>query len=612
VVATVKTVKSPIPKVCLETDDLRHVLPSVNAADRPADDPRTILEAMVRNFEPDVAENRTLIRGLLDNDREAFYANAIDLLRHSDDSPGFQHLLGLLNSDGLLPRALCDSNLSKEEAIALGRAATRADPMAEVALARGLADSGLPNSGPVQLESAPRLMEILAEISDGSRILPSMMRLMRHSNPYIRSKAVLMIGRGSHSIQWLKGRMAQADPRIRANAVEAIWSLNSREAKTLLGSALADTNNRVVGNALLGLYHMGECSVIPEIAKMAGHEASLFRSTAAWVMGETGDPRFTETLVRMLVEPDTTVRKLAVTALRRVKAVAAQTVQGAEWRMAGVIQTGQPNGRQTTLRKVHLAVASNDVDEQPKILPTQFTLTEGARNVLAYKVTERPAAEAMSVIFIFPRSEEAASAPWNQGASQCLAWKRRSDLWCNLPFLPPGDPEAAGASPRQPLPFSSSPEALEESFGRTPGRVDCSELWQTLWRCVGSDQAAARGKRHLIVVATDHIGKIAGHSLISNMIGSRTSLQVISSVSNPEVEDFCRQVKGRSRTFENEAEIPELILQAYWNLLIRYEISYQPVSPEATFLKVRVQTASGWGEVQIPILQGDLLTEPRA
>jgi hypothetical protein len=589
-------------KVRPKPDDLKYVLPSVTTADRPADDPRTVLETLVRDFERDIEENRSLIRNLLDDDLEAFYANAIDLLRAPGDSPGFQHLIGLLVSSGLLLRALCDPSQSKEQAIALGRAATRADPTADVALARGLADSAHPDGGPVPAEAAHRLMEILAEISDGSRILPSMMRLMRHSDPYIRSKAVLMIGRGSRSIQWLKGRMAQADPRIRANAIEAIWSLNSREAQTLLRSALADANNRVVGNALLGFYYMGECSVIPEIANLARHEASVFRSTAAWVMGETGDPRFTETLVRMLVEPDTTVRKLAFAALRRVKAAAAGAVPGAGWHMAGVIQTGPSNRRQTAKRQVHLAVASNDAGDQPRILPTQFILTEGARSVLSYNVTERPAAEAMSVIFIFPRTEEAASAPWNQGASQCLAWKRPSDFWCNLPFLPPEDPEATGAPARHaPLPFVGSPEALEESFGRTPSPVDCLELWQTLWRCVGPDQAAARGKRHLILVATDRVGKIAEHSLISNVIGSRASLQVISSVSNPEVKDFCRQAKGRLRTFENQAEIPELIVQAYLSLLARYEISYQPVSPEATILKARVQTSSGWGEVKIPI-----------
>jgi hypothetical protein len=580
------------------------VLPSVTTADRPADDPRTVLETLVRDFERDAAENGALLSGLLDNDREAFYASAIDLLRVSDDSPGFQRLIVLMVSSGLLLRALCDPNLSREEAIALGRAATRADPRADVALAKGLADSVLPDGGPAQLEAAPRLMEILAEISDGSRIQPAMMRLMRHSNPSIRSKAVLMIGRGGQSIQWLKGRMAQADPRIRANAIEAIWSVNSREAQTLLGSALADTNNRVLGNALLGLYRLGDCSVIQEIVLMASHETTVFRSTAAWVMGETDDPRFAETLVRMLVEPDTTVRKVAFTALRRIKAAAAQTVQGTEWRMAGLIEASQPNDPPKTLRTVQLAVTSIDSGDQPKVLPTQFILTEGARNVLSYKVTERPAAEAMSVIFVFPRTEEPATAPWNLGALQCLAWKRPADLWCSLPYLPSGVSEATGAVAKHaPAPFISSPEAVSASLARTPDHADCSDLWETLGRCVGLDRAAARGKRHLIVVATDRVGRIAGQGLILSVIGSRTSLQVISSVSNPKVEDFCRQAKGRLRTFETEAEIPELIQEAYLNLLARYQIRYQPVSPEATILKARVQTASGWGEVKIPIPQ---------
>jgi hypothetical protein len=419
-----------------------------------------------------------------------------------------------------------------------------------------------------------------------------------------------MIGRGGHSVQWLKVRMAQADPRIRANAIEAMWSVNSREAQILLGFALADSNNRVVGNALLGLFYLGDCSVIQEIVLMASHEASLFRSTAAWVMGATGDPRFTETLLRMLVEPDTTVRKLAFTALRRIKAAAVQTVQGTEWPMSGLIRDTQPNDSQKPQRKVHLAVTSEDGPDQPKILPTQFILTEDARNVLSYKVTERPPAEAMSVIFVLPRASEPATAPWNLGASRCLAWKRTSDLWCNLPFLPTEDSEAppgapaalTGASTNDPAPpYISSREALGASFEQTPPRSDCSELWETLGRCVGSGQAAARGKRHLIVVATDRIGKVAGRGLILGMIGSRISLQVISSISNPNVEDFCRQAKGRLRTFENEAEIPELIRQAYLNLLARYEISYQPLAPDATILKARVQTSSGWGEVRISI-----------
>jgi hypothetical protein len=227
----------------------------------------------------------------------------------------------LLASSGLLLRAPCDPNLAKAEAMALGGAATRVDPKTDVALVRGLADSAGPDGGPVPMEAAPGWMEILAEISDGSRILPWMMRLMRHSNPSIRSKAVLMIGRGGQSVQWLKGCMAQANPRIRANAIEAMGSVNSREAQVVLRFALADANNRVVGYALLGLLHWGL------LCYSGNRENGPSRSRPFPLLGHVGDgrnrrSRFTKTLVRMLVEPNAVVRKRAFTGIGRIKAAA--------------------------------------------------------------------------------------------------------------------------------------------------------------------------------------------------------------------------------------------------------------------------------------------------
>lgn len=580
--------------------DLTHVLPSGTTTDRPIDDARTILEALVRNFERDIAENRKLIREQFENDPAAFYHNSIALLGRGDESRGFQHLVLFLVSNGLLLRALCDPNLSKEEAMALGRAATRANPLADVELARGLANSAVPEGGPVAPEAAPRLIEILAEISDGSRILPSLMRLMRHPNPYVRSKAVLMIGRGSHSVKWVRGRLAESDPRIRANAIEALWGSQSPEAQVLLRFALADGNNRVVGNALLGLYLAGDCAVIPDIVKMASSEQPLFRSTAAWVMGETGDPRFTEVLVRMLVEQNPVVRKRAFAAVGRIKAAAALTGQGARWRAAGIV-AAQPGDLQRTHRKVHLAVAMENGLDEPKVLPTQVILSENGQNVLNYKVIEKPPADSMSVIFVFPRAVDPGAAPWNQGALKCLVWKRPSDLWANLPFLPAGDLGTEGHPVEEPPFFLSGHDKLAASFEKTPGRVDCSELWETLWRAVRPDQPPVRGRRHLIVVTNQEIGRIAGHGLVANMLSSRSSLQVISTFPNPSVEEFCRKARGRFRTFENETDIPEMIQQAYLNLLTRFEITYPPVSPDAPEVKARIQTPLGWAEVKIPI-----------
>src|SRR5205085_5880343 len=104
--------------------------------------------------------NGRVIRDLLDNDRRQFYSISIEMLRDLPDSRGIQFLVALLVSNGLLLEALCDPALNKEQALALGRAAVRVDPMADAALARGLADSET-GQGSVLVRDAPRLMDIL-------------------------------------------------------------------------------------------------------------------------------------------------------------------------------------------------------------------------------------------------------------------------------------------------------------------------------------------------------------------------------------------------------------------------------------------------------------------
>jgi hypothetical protein len=49
---------------------------------------RSSLENLLRGFETDPSGHRKLIRDMLDNDRKAFYAGAIDILKCSGDSRG--------------------------------------------------------------------------------------------------------------------------------------------------------------------------------------------------------------------------------------------------------------------------------------------------------------------------------------------------------------------------------------------------------------------------------------------------------------------------------------------------------------------------------------------
>jgi hypothetical protein len=562
--------------------------------DRSFDDIRTALSALVRNFEADAAASRKQIRDLLDNDRELFYATSIEILKNTGDSRGAQYLVALMVANGMLLQALCNPDLSRDEALSLGRAAMRVDPMSDVSLARDLADSAAGGSK-VHVADPARLMDILCEIADAARIMPSLMRMMRHPNPYLRSKAVKMIGRGSRSTKWVMGRLSEPDPRVRANAVESLWGVDTPEARTLLNFAVNDGNNRVTGNAMLGLYYLGEASVLADVIKFAGHESALFRASAAWVMGETGDPRFTETLRRLIADPDATVRKRAFAALGHIKAANGQPPGGEKWHVAARMLGGESL---KGLRRLILAVAGEDMRDQPKVAPLQFLLSEGAQYVTSYKILDKPLPESMSVVFVIPRSREAAGGAFFDGVLSCLRWKRPSDLWSVLPYIETGDGEPPQPHDPDPPLFTGNSDALAATLRDTPKRLDCTDLWTGVWRATKQDGGQSRGKRHVIVFSSAQEGRIAGHGLIANLQAGRIPIQVIASGPNDQLQGFCERTHTLFRNGAQE-ELVEMIEQAYLNLLSRYEIAYQPVAALSPALKVRVQTPIGWGEVLV-------------
>ena len=558
------------------------------------DDIRILLANLVRNFEADPSTSRNRIRDLLDNDGELFYGTSIEILKTSGDCRGAHYLVALFVSSGLLLRALCDPALSREDALSLGRAARSVDPLVDVALARSLADNAM-GSGAIQIADPARLMDILCEIADAGRIMPSLMRMMRHPNAHLRSKAVKSIGRGSLSTRWVMGRLGESDPRVRANAVESLWGVDTPEARSLLSFAANDGDNRVVSNALLGLYYLGETSVLANVIKLAGVESTLSRSSAAWVMGETGDPRFTESLRRMISDPDAGVRRRVFAALGKIKAASAQPPGGERWHVAGRMLAGDSL---KGLRRLMLAVAGEGMREQPKVAPLQFLLSEGAQYITSYKVSEKPLPESMSVVFVIPRSREAADGAFYEGVLNCLRWKRPSDLWSLLPYVETGDGEAP--APRDPEPplFTSNADALAAALRQTPERMECTDLWTAIWRATNQNGGQSRGKRHVIVFSSAEEGRVAGHGLIANLQGGRVPVQVIGSGPNEQLAELCRRTHIMQKNCAAE-ELGEMIEQAYLNLLARYEIAYQPVAVTPADLKVHLQTPAGWGETLI-------------
>ena len=554
------------------------------------------LSTLVEDFENDAVANRRQIRDMFEADRELFYDAGMDILRTAGESRGAQCLLSVLAANGLLLRALCNPELSREEAVVLGRLALRVDPVIDVALARSLADSAL-SQGAAAIADPGRIMDIVGEIAEPGRIMPSLMRLMRHPDANLRSKAVKMIGRGSHSVKWVMGRLSESDPRVRANAIESLWGVDSPEARTLLNFAASDAGNRVAGNALLGLYYLGDCAVLPEIIKLAAHESEAFRSSAAWLMGQTADPRFTDALRRMIMDTNPLVRKHALASLAQIRATTSQPPVGEAWNLAGRALAGESI---KGMRRMMLAAASNDIRDTLKIQPLNFCLSEGAQYITSYKVTEKPLPDAISVVFVIPRSRDAAGGAFFHAVLRCLRWKRPGDYWSILPYIQTGDGEPPPPHDPEPPVFTPNAETLAAALRETPRKLDCTDLWTGVWRAIKPEAGPSHGRRHVVVLSTGEESRVAGHGIFTQMERGRTTLQVISCGPNRQLEDFCSRTNIRCQTCIEEDVVP-FIERAYLQLLPRYEIAWQPTGTESPNLKVRVQTPVGWGETLIAL-----------
>ncbi len=177
-----------------------------------------------------------------------------------------------------------------------------------------------------------RALDLLHTPGDNSVLIPWLRALTRHEDRRIRSKAIKIFGeltcnKDSHAsanttVDYLRARMRSEpdDPRVRANAIEALWGVQSPEAVSFFRAALSDTHHRVIANALVGLYYHEAEATLEEMKKLASHSSPLFRAAIAWAFGRIQDPRGAASLQALTEDPDTMVRDRAVASLAALPA----------------------------------------------------------------------------------------------------------------------------------------------------------------------------------------------------------------------------------------------------------------------------------------------------
>ena len=552
---------------------------------------------LVRRFDQDKAGASAKLQDWLETDPDGFRRGAITAVRAGRDSSGLQCIVRLLIRARMLEQVLADEDVSLQDAVKIGRLAIEIDPHLEVRLARRLAESVTGGARRGAAERAPRLMSVLEKISDGSGIIPSLVRVLRNSDPHVRSKAVLMLARGNRSANWVHSHLLDPDARIRANAIEALWGVESETARDLLLSVIDDPNNRVVGNALLGLYRLGDSRALAGVMKMAAHPSTAFRATAAWLMGETGDERFSAALARLERDPVIAVRSRALKANNRLRAALARASQAAPWHVAGHFMKAGSAPQQGN-RRLLASVNPSDGKGLIQLLPTQFHLIEDGNPILSYGVTERAVPQTVSLFFVFPREGAHPDSPWVAAARRCLSFKPAADRWACLQWASPG--ASAGADPEDQSVRSADPRHLISALTVSAAVEECPNLWRAMWRAA-REARQAEGTRRVIVVSDETVSGGAGYQLVQMLSDARDMMRVISRGRNAPVEALCRRAEISLTPAETPDAIASAIEHECLGLLSRYEISYQPLSWHARQLEIRVRSPEGAGALRLAV-----------
>ncbi len=247
---------------------------------------------------------------------------AIPFLRNPEESKASEFLLSFMIGNRLIGQFICDPDLlTIEESKSLAERARKLDPSFDVTLFREVFGAdGESGSSQSKVGHGVRFIEIL-DPERGSALVASLVgRLLRHPNERIRSKATMHISKLNQLSRWVEQMRYDENPRVRANALEALELVCPPEQlKVWFWSCAKDANNRVAGNALIGLYRLQDMGCIPLVREMASDPREKFRATAAWVIGETGDASFADCLKPLLTDTSLLVRRNASKANAKIK-----------------------------------------------------------------------------------------------------------------------------------------------------------------------------------------------------------------------------------------------------------------------------------------------------
>lgn len=277
------------------------------------------LKQTVLDFEKNPMKSTREIRDFSEQFSDEFLPSSIEVLLETADTPGGKYLLKTLLAGGSLVGVICSPfHLGSEQAHFLVERAKRIDPFFEWKLFRHAADE-VERGGERDVRTSMRALDLLAITARSAHQIPVVKKLLQHPDTKVRSRAATLMVKVTRETDWVPAALEDPEARVRANALEAFWSGGtSEELQPLLWTALSDRDNRVVGNALLGLYRQGDKRTICLMLEMASDPAERFRATAVWLLGQTVQRDLLPEVQKLVRDPSSMVRRAAVRAARNL------------------------------------------------------------------------------------------------------------------------------------------------------------------------------------------------------------------------------------------------------------------------------------------------------
>jgi hypothetical protein len=430
--------------------------------------------------------------------------------------------------------------------------------------------------------------------SDDPIPITKLVQLFRSSDPRIRSKVARLVGKYSQYQSFVARRLQEDDPRVRANAIESLWGVDTLVARRSLEAAVSDSNHRARINAIYGLYLLGNPSSVRLLIKQAKHLSPSFRVAAAWGMGQTADPRFSGTVKELMSDPDESVRRVANLAQSRIEARVNAERQKPAFRARIVRARGpDPDWRSVTM------LLPREIAESVK--PTNFMIEENGQPIFGFEVEHLTASVPLRLGIALPEAK--ANSTWVVEAEAALklaiATAGRKDAFAAIRYSTGERKPAASAK----VVYTTRPDILSEQIGV---QIPAADLQAALKELADNLFSPTEAERALLLFAeTAPDGSDASHycpnSALSAALRSKpVPLHVIA-----RADGEGEPLKTASTTLDGiflAAATPQALQQScatvFNSFTERFEIRYyseRPCEPGAT-VKVTIYSPNAWGE----------------